>query len=194
MPHLRIEVIDTLNASLCQGWMVIEAARAALAGKSLDEIVDKVRQMIPVTQMIQTADTLKYLYMGGRIGLAKRLMAEALSIKPLIGMREGVIVPLGQARSRSRAYQMMVDLVEATVDAYGKTVGAYGKSVGSYGKGCRIKIAYVHAGAQEEVEKIKQLVEARLDVVESFFAELSPALAVHTGPGTAGLCYFPVEE
>ena len=187
MPHLRIEVIDTLNASLCQGWMVIEAARAALAGKSLDEIVDKVRQMIPVTQMIQTADTLKYLYMGGRIGLAKRLMAEALSIKPLIGMREGVIVPLGQARSRSRAYQMMVDLVEATVDAYGKTVGAYGK-------GCRIKIAYVHAGAQEEVEKIKQLVEARLDVVESFFAELSPALAVHTGPGTAGLCYFPVEE
>ena len=187
MPHLRIEVIDTLNASLCQGWMVIEAARAALAGKSLDEIVDKVRQMIPVTQMIQTADTLKYLYMGGRIGLAKRLMAEALSIKPLIGMREGVIVPLGQARSRSRAYQMMVDLVEATVDAYGKTVGAYGK-------GYRIKIAYVHAGAQEEVEKIKQLVEARLDVVESFFAELSPALAVHTGPGTAGLCYFPVEE
>ncbi len=187
MPHLRIEVIDTLNASLCQGWMVIEAARAALAGKSLDEIVDKVRQMIPVTQMIQTADTLKYLYMGGRIGLAKRLMAEALNIKPLIGMREGVIVPLGQARSRSRAYQMMVDLVEATVDAYGKTVGAYGK-------GYRIKIAYVHAGAQEEVEKIKQLVEARLDVVESFFAELSPALAVHTGPGTAGLCYFPVEE
>ena len=187
MPHLRIEVIDTLNASLCQGWMVIEAARAALAGKSLDEIVDKVRQMIPVTQMIQTADTLKYLYMGGRIGLAKRLMAEALSIKPLIGMREGVIVPLGQARSRSRAYQMMVDLVEATVDAYGKTVGAYGK-------GYRIKIAYVHAGAQEEVEKIKQLVEARLDVVESFFAELSPALAVHTGPGTAGLCYFPVED
>ena len=187
MPQLRIEVIDTLNASLCQGWMVIEAARAALAGKSLDEIVDKVRQMIPVTQMIQTADTLKYLYMGGRIGLAKRLMAEALNIKPLIGMREGVIVPLGQARSRSRAYQMMVDLVEATVDAYGKTVGAYGK-------GYRIKIAYVHAGAQEEVEKIKQLVEARLDVVESFFAELSPALAVHTGPGTAGLCYFPVEE
>ena len=38
-PHVRIEVIDTLNVSLCQGWMVIEAARAALAGRSLDEIV-----------------------------------------------------------------------------------------------------------------------------------------------------------
>jgi DegV family protein with EDD domain len=175
LPHLRIEVIDTLNTSLCQGWMTIEAARAALAGKNLDEVVDRVRQMIPVTQMIQTADTLKYLYMGGRIGLAKRLAGAALNIKPLIGMRDGVIVPLGQARSRPRAYQMMADLVEAAVGAGGK-----------------VKVAYVHAGAQEEVEKIKQLVEVRLEVAESFFAELSPALAVHTGPGTAGLCYFPV--
>jgi fatty acid kinase fatty acid binding subunit len=177
LPRLRVEVIDTLNVSLCQGWMVIEAARAALAGKNLDEIVNRVMRMIPVAQMIQTADTLKYLYMGGRIGLAQRLVGSLLNIKPLIGMQNGVIVPLGQARSRGRAYQMMVDLVESAV-----------------GAGGRIKIAYVHAGALQEVEKIKQLVEARMEVVESLFAELSPALAVHTGPGTAGLCYYPVES
>ena len=50
----------------------------------------------------------------------------------------------------------------------------------------------MHAAAREEVEKLKELVEARLDVVESLMAELSPALGVHTGPGTAGVCYFPV--
>jgi len=61
------------------------------------------------------------------------------------------------------------------------------------GKG-KAKVAYVHAGAQREVEKIKGLVEAKVDVVESIFAELSPALAVHTGPGTAGLCFYPVED
>jgi fatty acid-binding protein DegV len=38
------------------------------------------------------------------------------------------------------------------------------------------------------------LVEAKVNVVESMFAELSPALAVHTGPGTAGLCYYPVKD
>jgi fatty acid-binding protein DegV len=58
----------------------------------------------------------------------------------------------------------------------------------------KAKVAYVHAGAQHEVEKIKELVEAKVNVVESMFAELSPALAVHTGPGTAGLCYYPVED
>lgn len=176
LPRLRIEVIDTLNVSMCQGWMVIEAARAALEGKNLAAIVDRVKEMIPVTRMIQTADTLKYLYMGGRIGRAKHLVGSLLNIKPLIGMEDGVIVALGQARSRKRAYEAMVTMVEAVV-----------------GRAGQIKVAYVHAAAQEEVEKLRSMVEARLSIVESLTAELSPALGVHTGPGTAGLCYVPVD-
>jgi DegV family protein with EDD domain len=175
-PDVWIKVIDTQNVSLCQGWMAIEAARAALAGLSLDDVLASVKKMLPVTQMIQTADTLKYLYMGGRIGMAKRLVGTLLNIKPLIGMKDGVIVALGQARSRVQAYTAMADMV--------------GEAVGS-GKA---KVAYVHAGALEEVEKIKRLVEGKVEVVEYFLAELSPALAVHTGPGTAGLCFYPIEE
>ena len=34
--------------------------------------------------------------------------------------------------------------------------------------------------------------QARLNSVESLVAELSPALGVHTGPGTMGLCYYPL--
>lgn len=176
-PDLRIEVIDTLNVAMCQGWMVIEAARAALAGKSLAEIVRLVKDMIPITRMIQTADTLKYLYMGGRIGKAKQLVGSLLNIKPLIGMEDGVIVPLGQTRSRRAAYEKMVEMVEMAV-----------------GKAGKIKIAFLHAAALEEAEKLKRLFEERLTCVESLIAELSPALGVHTGPGTAGVCYFPVRD
>jgi len=177
LPDLRVEIIDTLNASMCQGWMVIEAARAALEEKSLADIVGLVKKMMPITRMIQTADTLRYLYMGGQIGRAKHLVGSLLNIKPLIGMEDGVIVALGQARSRIKAYQAMVDMVEAAVGKMGK-----------------IKIAYVHSAAQEEAEKIKKLVEERLTCVEWLIAELSPVLGVHTGPGTAGVCYFPVLE
>lgn len=175
-PDVQIEVIDTQNVSLCQGWVAIEAARAALAGLSLDDVLATVKKMLPTTKMVQTADTLKYLYMGGRIGMAKRLVGTLLNIKPLIGMKDGVIVALGQARSRIQAYNAMADIV--------------GDAVGN-GKA---KVAYVHAGALGEVEKLKRLVEGKVDVVESFFAELSPALAVHTGPGTAGLCFYTVED
>jgi DegV family protein with EDD domain len=173
MPEVRVEVVDTRNVSLCMGWMVIEAARAALAGLNLDEALARVRRMIPITRMIQTADTLKYLYMGGRIGKAQHLVGSLLKIKPLIGMKDGVIVALGRAHSRLQAYTAMSDMLAEAV-----------------GKG-KIRVAYVHAGAKQEVEKIRDLVEAKVDVLESFFAELSPALAVHTGPGTAGLCFYP---
>ena len=146
--NVQIEVVDTQTASLCHGWIAIEAARAALAGLSFDDVFASVKRMLPLTQMIQTADTLKYLYMGGRIGMAKRLMGSMLNIKPLIGMKDGVIVALGQARSRMQAYSTMADMVS-----------------GAIGNG-KAKVAYVHAGALGEVEKIKQ----------------------------AGLCYYPVEE
>jgi DegV family protein with EDD domain len=104
MPALRVEVIDTRNAALCQGWMAIEAARAALSGFRLDDVAAKVKAMIPVTHMLQTADTLRYLYMGGRIGKAKHLVGSLLNIKPLIGVENGEIVPLeiGRASCRER--------------------------------------------------------------------------------------------
>ena len=175
-PDVRVEVIDSRNAALCQGWMAIEAARAALAGLSFEEITTRIRKMVPISHMIQTADTLRYLYMGGRIGLAANLFGTVLNIKPLIGIEDGVIVPLGKARSRGQAYAMMADLAAEVI-----------------GRG-KAKIGYLHAGAIQEVERLKQLMEAKVEVVESFFGELSPALSVHTGPGMAGLCYFPVDK
>ncbi len=175
-PDVRVEVIDSRNAALCQGWMAIEAARAALAGLNLDEIADRVKKMVPISHMIQTADTLRYLYLGGRIGRAQTLLGTMLNIKPLIGLEDGEIVPLGRAHSRGQAYAMMADIVAEVI----------GRS--------KAKIAYLHAGALRDAERLRDLVEAKVEVVESFFGELSPALAVHTGPGMAGLCYFPVEK
>ncbi len=114
--------------------------------------------------------------MGGRIGRAKNLVGSLLNIKPVISIDDGVIVPAGVARSRAQAYQMIVNKLESVA-----------------GKG-KVKVAYVHAGALQEVEKLRQMVEERLNIIESFIAELSPALAVHTGPGTAGLCYLLVKS
>ena len=177
LPRIRIEVIDTLNVALCQGWIAIEAARAAISGVSIEGVLDKIKSLIPATKMIQTADTLRYLYMGGRIGKAVHLMGSMLSLKPLISMDDGEIVTLGVARGLHRAYEKMVESI-------GKTVGT----------SARIKIAYMHAGALENIQTLKSMVESRFDVVESFISELSPVLMVHTGPGTTGFCYYPVKN
>ena len=176
LPKMRVEVIDTLNVSMCQGWIALEAARAVQEDKSVPEILDTIYRLIPITKMIQTADTLKYLYLGGRIGKAKHLVGSLLNIKPLISMENGLIVALGTARSQIKAYQSMAEMVEKSADNR------------------QIKIAYVHAAAKDEIEQLREEIESRIRVVESFVTELSPALGVHSGPGTTGLCFYPVNK
>ncbi len=172
LPEVSIEVVDTRNVAMCQGWIALEAAREAQKGARLEQVMALIRRLLPRTRILQTADTLRYLHMGGRIGRAQYLVGSMLNIKPLISMDDGVILALGQARSRLGVYRQMV---ERTVQA---------------AREGQLKIAYLHAAALEEVRKLRAMVEERLTPVETLIAELSPALGVHTGPGTVGLCYL----
>jgi DegV family protein with EDD domain len=172
---VRIEVVDTRNVAMGHGWMVLEAARAALAGASVDQILALVQRMIPVTRMLQTADTLRYLYLGGRIGKATHMVGSLLNIKPIISMEDGVIVSLGQARSRPAVYKRMAELIAEKV-----------------GAGAAIKAAIVHAADVEAAGTLRDLIASRFQCAEMLVTNLSSALAVHTGPGTVGVCYFPV--
>ena len=173
-PEVRVEVVDTLQVAMSQGWAAIESARAALAGFAFDAVIERAREVAQKGMMIQTADTLRYLYMGGRIGKAQHLVASLLNIKPVIGMQDGIIVALGTTRSRPKAYRRMVELMQQQV-----------------GAGARVKIAFTHVAAREPLEKLRTLVSARFECVETIVTELSPALVVHTGPGTVGLSFFP---
>jgi DegV family protein with EDD domain len=173
-PDLRVEVVDTLQVAMSQGWAAIEAARTAMSGRDFEGVLRRACEVARQGMMIQTADTLRYLYMGGRIGKAQHLVGSLLNIKPLIGMKDGEIVALGTARSRSKAYRRMVDLMEQRV-----------------GEGAAIKVAFTHVAAREQLERLQALVMERFDCRETIVTELSPALAVHSGPGTVGVSFFP---
>jgi DegV family protein with EDD domain len=173
-PDLRVEVVDTLQVAMSQGWAVIEAAREAMRTQDYERILGRASEVAHQGMMIQTADTLRYLHMGGRIGNAQHLLGSLLNIKPLIGMKDGEIVALGTARSRSKAYRRMVDLMQQRV-----------------GKGATIKVAFTHVAAREQLGRLQALVTERFNCIEKIVTELSPALAVHSGPGTVGVSFFP---
>lgn len=175
IPDVNVVIIDTLQVAMSQGWAAIEAARASLKGASLQDVVDRAREVAEKGTMIQTADTLRYLYLGGRIGKAKHLVGSLLNIKPLIGMDEGTITALGTTRSRSKAYHRLVELMEEAV-----------------GPGACIKVAFTHVGALEHAERLQSMVQDRFECAEVIVTPLSPALAVHSGPGTVGVSFFPV--
>jgi DegV family protein with EDD domain len=174
--NVQIEVVDTLQVAMSQGWAAIESARAALAGRSFSDVVHRAREVARQGMMIQTADTLRYLYMGGRIGKAQHLAGSLLNIKPLIGMQDGIIVALGTARSRTKAYRRMVELMQQEV-----------------GEHAPIKVAFTHVAAEEQLEKLQSMVAEHFECTETIVSELSPALAVHSGPGTVGISFLPGE-
>ncbi len=177
LPHLRVEVVDTLQVAMVHGWAAIEAARAAQRGAKMEEVLAIVRWVSQNGHMLKTADTLRYLYLGGRIGRAKHLLGTLLNVKPIISMEEGVIVPMGTARSIPHAMRKIIELMaEQGAD---KTP---------------IKVAVTHAAAPERAAAFLELVLEAFECIEALVTQLSPALGVHAGPGCVGVNYFPVHS
>jgi len=175
LPGVKVEVVDTLQVAMVHGWAAIEAARAAQSGADLEGVISAARYVAETGCMIQTADTLRYLYMGGRIGRAQHLVGSLLNVKPLIGMEDGIIVALGQARTRARAYAKMVELMHERNPS-----------------GAPIKIAITHVAALEQAERLLGMITESFEPRETLISQLSPVLGVHTGPGMVGVNFFPV--
>lgn len=174
LPGFPIEVVDTAQVAMAHGWAVIQAARAAIKGLSLAEVAGVARSVAGQAFVGFTNDTLEYLQRGGRIGKVTSMVGDMLNIKPVIGMRGGMPSPLGVARSRSAAYRRIVALALNRVP-----------------EGSTIRAALMHVAAREEVEKFRALLEEHYTVIEWVVAQLSPALGVHSGPGTVGIAIIP---
>lgn len=108
---MDIRVIDSLTVSCNLGSMVLVADGMAKEGASADEIEAKIREMIPRGRIYFVVDTLEYLAKGGRIGGAKKLLAELLEIKPILTVREGQVEPFEQQRTKKRAMARLAEVV-----------------------------------------------------------------------------------
>jgi DegV family protein with EDD domain len=174
LPDLAVEVVDTQTVAMGHGWAVVQAARAALQGLTVKEVAAIARRVAETGFVGFTNDTLEYLQRGGRIGRVTGTVGDLLSIKPIIGIRNGMPSALSVARTRQAAYRRIVALALNRIT-----------------EGTTVRAALMHVAAAEEVEKLRPLVESKFDVVEWIVTQLSPALGVHSGPGTVGLAVIP---
>ncbi|NLB29534.1 MAG: DegV family protein [Clostridiales bacterium] len=84
-----IHVIDSRSLSSGSGMLALTAAELAEQGLDADEIVEKVRELIPKVDVSFVIDTLKYLHRGGRCSALQVLGANMLKLKPCIEVNEG---------------------------------------------------------------------------------------------------------
>ena len=105
-----VRVVDSRALGMAMGYAVLAGARSAASGAGLDDVERVVRETCGGATVVFYVDTLEYLRRGGRIGRAGALLGSALSIKPILGLRDGHIVPVERVRTSSRAIARIEEL------------------------------------------------------------------------------------
>ena len=167
-----IDVVDSLSTSMALGFMALEAAKLARAGKDRTAIAERLRSLVPKARVICVVDTLTYLERGGRIGKARALLGSLLNVKPILQLKEGEVVPLGRARGRPQALSRLVELL-----------GRDGKVS---------QLAIMHGAAHTDAEQLRDRVASSYPGLEILLTEIGAVLGTHTGPGVIGFTYLVV--
>ncbi len=164
----RVEVIDSREAIMGLGLLVIEAAKAAKAGASLDELVTAVRAMIPKVHVCMCFDTLEYLRRGGRIGRAQSILGSILRVNPIVGIKDGETVPIGRERNRSKAIERLYRFASefSSVSTEEKVVS----------------LAVEHASTPEEAGRLVERLKPLFPSVPIYISRVGTVVGTHVGP------------
>jgi DegV family protein with EDD domain len=165
-----IEVVDSLSTSMALGFMALEGARLARAGRDRATIAERMRALVPKARVICVVDTLTYLERGGRIGKARALLGSLLNVKPILQLKDGEVVPIGRARGRPQALNKLVELLERD--------------------GHVSQLAIMHGAAQADAEQLRERVAASYPGLDILLTEIGAVLGTHTGPGVIGFTYL----
>jgi len=169
----NLVVMDTRLVSMALTLMVLEVAKAAQNGASLQECQQIADDVYPRIGVYFTVNSLEYLHRGGRINTAKRLLGSALDLKPIMEIRDGKIELVESVRSQKKALNRMIELIERDID--GRTP---------------VRIGPFHALAFDEMVAMEEAAVERLHPVEIIRSEVSPVIGSHVGPGTVSMAYM----
>ncbi len=167
--NMKIDIYDSRTLSCGLGLLVLTAAEDLSKGMAVEDVMthlDHVRGTQLGTFVIRT---LEFLRKGGRIGMVEGVVGTLLQLKPVIFVNDdGVYQTLVKARGFNNALNAMCD--------------EFGKRYAN----AKVRLAVVHGSAYEDAIKLQDRLCGQLDVVSSFISPVSPALAIHTGPGLLG--------
>ena len=166
-----IDVIDSKQVTMCEGFAVLEAARAAQRGASPEEVCQAALRVAGSVQLLFTVDTLEFLERNGRIGKAASLLGTLLSVKPIIHLDDGEVAPRDRVLGARRLLPRVMELMNEAV-----------------GSGA-ICAAVLHTDAHEKAEEWRREIEKEFKCRELIVNEVGPVVGTHAGPGAVGVAW-----
>jgi len=168
-----VRVVDSRSVGMGLGFPVLAGARRAQAGAGAGAVAERVDQVARGVGLWFFVDDLEVLRRGGRIGAARALMGNALSIKPILTIADGVVAPFERVRTTARAVGRLEELaVEHAVAAPSR-------------------VSVAHLDARDRAEGLAGRLRERLPGTEVTVSELSAVIGAHSGPGTLAVVTAP---
>lgn len=170
----KVEVVDTLAASVGEGLLVLEAVRMVNEGLSLQDIVPRLGDKISRLRSIFTINTLENLVKGGRLSTLQGGLGTLLDIKPILHLDEhGKIVPLIKVRSRKKALaQLEMELKKQGSKLPGQVMGV------------------CHAHDPETGAEMAKILKEKYGAAEVVIGEIGTVIGTHTGEGCIALFFY----
>lgn len=171
-PDKKIFVIDSLNASVGEGILAIEAAKLAESGKSAEEINDHVLSIRNNVVEFVTVHTLDHLKKAGRVSAPSAFFGNLMGVKPiLIADANGVQTAIKKVKGRQNSLKEIVSLLKENItDPEENTV------------------YLAHADCDEkEVETLREMIMAEIPVKEICTCIIGPIIGASAGPDTIGV-------
>jgi DegV family protein with EDD domain len=164
-----VRVVDSRSTVMALGFAVLAAARAARSGASAASVQDAAVSTVDSTRTFFYVDTLDHLRRGGRMGTAAALLATSLSVKPLLHVLDGHIVPLEKVRTSAKAIARLIQL----------TVAAAGSQPAD--------LAVHHLAAPDRAAEVATRLRAEVPALgELHTSEVGAVIGAHIGPGVLG--------
>ena len=173
-PDRKIQVIDTLCASMGQGLLVWYACKKRDEGLSLDEVAQWVLDNRFHLCHWFTVDDLMYLKRGGRISAATALVGTMLQIKPLLHVDdEGHLINMTKTRGRKAAIDAMV------------------KKAQELGAGYDNSTMFIsHGDCLSDAEYLSRQLKEKCGVKDVVISYVGAVIGSHSGPGTLALFFL----
>jgi len=170
----RVRTIDSESASAAIAMLGLAIQRRLEHGTSDDEVDELVARYRREAGLLFTVETLEYLARGGRIGRARAWAGELLSIKPILSIKEGEVLPVKRVRGNRKAFLEFASAFEAGT-----------RDVPT------LRVGIAHAAAPERAEALRKMVRHTRPAAEvELVTTLGPVVGTHAGPGTVGFFWF----
>jgi DegV family protein with EDD domain len=166
----HIHIIDSKNYTMGYGWPVIQGAKMAAEGKSVEEIVTYIQDWVDHVRVIFAPLDLRFAKKSGRVSAAAAFVGEALGLKPIMTFVDGESKILSKVRGEKNVLAALLDLCK---------------------KERRDDSPYliIRGNNDEQTDKLAGLCRQELGTEAAMDFCIGGVIAINAGPNLIGLIY-----